>query len=68
MKQRSGRVEIALHTLHEQQGPTLLCRPALGGRAADFAELAPHWHGRVLAPDFIGHGASARPRGANDQW
>jgi pimeloyl-ACP methyl ester carboxylesterase len=62
---RSGRIEVALHTLRDAEGPTLLCLHALGGRAADFAELAPHWSGRVLALDFAGHGASARPRGAS---
>lgn len=64
-KLRSARIEVALHTLDDAPGPTLLCLHALGGRAADFAELAPHWRGRVLALDFAGHGASARPRGAS---
>jgi pimeloyl-ACP methyl ester carboxylesterase len=62
-KLRSARIEVALHTLRDAPGPTLLCLHALGGRASDFAELAPHWPGRVLALDFAGHGASARPRG-----
>lgn len=61
---RSARCEVALHTLREGDGPTLLCLHALRGRAADFAELAPQWPGRVLALDFAGHGASQRPRGA----
>jgi pimeloyl-ACP methyl ester carboxylesterase len=54
-----------MHALRDVPGPTLLCLHALGGRASDFAELAPHWPGRVLALDFAGHGASARPRGAS---
>jgi pimeloyl-ACP methyl ester carboxylesterase len=61
---RSGRIEVALHTLRDEPGPTLLCLHALRGRGADFAELAEAWPGRVLALDFAGHGDSDRPRGA----
>lgn len=61
----SGRSEIALHELRAGAGPTLLCLHALGGRGSDFAELAPHWSGRVLALDFVGHGASQHPRGGS---
>ncbi len=61
----SGRIEVALHELRADAGPTLLCLHALWGQAADFAELAPVWPGRVLALDFAGHGASQRPRGAS---
>jgi pimeloyl-ACP methyl ester carboxylesterase len=61
----SGRIEVVLHELRADAGPTLLCLHALRGQAADFAELAPAWPGRVLALDFAGHGASQRPRGAS---
>jgi len=65
MRLTSGRTEIALHELRADAGPTLLCLHALRGQAADFAELAPAWPGRVLALDFAGHGASGRPRGGS---
>jgi len=61
---RSGRIEVALHTLRDAPGPILLCLHALRGRGADFAELAGAWPGRMLALDFSGHGESDRPRGA----
>jgi pimeloyl-ACP methyl ester carboxylesterase len=62
---QSGRIEVALHELRAGVGPTLLCLHALRGQASDFAALASEWPGRVLALDFAGHGASARPRGAS---
>jgi pimeloyl-ACP methyl ester carboxylesterase len=65
MRLTSGRTEVALHELRADAGPTLLCLHALRGQAADFAELAPAWPGRVLALDFAGHGASGRPRGGS---
>jgi pimeloyl-ACP methyl ester carboxylesterase len=61
---KCGRHGLALESLREGPGPTLLCLHALRGRGADFAELAPVWPGRVLALDFSGHGASDRLRGA----
>ena len=59
----SGRCEIALHELRAGAGPTLLALHALGGSARDFAPLAAHWPGRVLALDLAGHGASDWARG-----
>jgi pimeloyl-ACP methyl ester carboxylesterase len=61
----SGRCEIALHELRAGTGPTLLALHALGGSARDFAALAAHWPGRVLALDFAGHGASDWTRGGS---
>ncbi len=61
----SGRGEVALHELRAGAGPTLLALHALGGSARDFAALAAHWPGRVLALDFAGHGASAWTRGGS---
>lgn len=56
-----GRISLALHELRDAPGPALLCLHALGGSAADFADVA--WPGRVFALDFTGHGASDRLRG-----
>jgi pimeloyl-ACP methyl ester carboxylesterase len=61
----SGRSEVALHELRAGSGPTLLALHALGGAAQDFAALAAHWPGRVLALDLPGHGASAWTRGGS---
>jgi pimeloyl-ACP methyl ester carboxylesterase len=56
-----GRVSLALHELRAAPGPPLLCLHAVGGSAADFADVV--WPGRVFALDFTGHGASDRLRG-----
>jgi pimeloyl-ACP methyl ester carboxylesterase len=61
----SGRSEIALHELSKGPGPTLLALHALGASAQDFAALAAHWDGRVLALDLPGHGASPWARGGS---
>jgi pimeloyl-ACP methyl ester carboxylesterase len=61
----SGRSEVALHELRGGSGPALLALHALGGAAQDFAALAEHWPGRVLALDFAGHGASSWTRGGS---
>jgi pimeloyl-ACP methyl ester carboxylesterase len=56
-----AHASIALHELAAGPGPTLLCLHGAGGSAQDFAGL--DWSGRVLAIDFVGHGASARLSG-----
>jgi pimeloyl-ACP methyl ester carboxylesterase len=56
-----SRGSVALHELASGSGPTLLCLHAVGGSSADFRDVA--WPGRVLALDFVGHGASSRLRG-----
>jgi pimeloyl-ACP methyl ester carboxylesterase len=61
----SGRSEVALHELRAGTGPTLLALHALGGSSRDFAALAAHWPGRVLALDLAGHGDSAWNRGGS---
>jgi pimeloyl-ACP methyl ester carboxylesterase len=61
----SGRYELALHELRAGTGPPLLALHALGGSQRDFAALATHWPGRVLALDFAGHGDSDWPRGGS---
>jgi pimeloyl-ACP methyl ester carboxylesterase len=61
----SGRCEVALHELRAGGGPTLLALHALGGAAGDFAPLAAHWPGRVLALDLAGHGDSDWTRGGS---
>lgn len=63
MSIRHGRVSLALHTLREAAGPTLLCLHAVGGLARDFRETASLWPGPVFALDFAGHGASQPLRG-----
>jgi pimeloyl-ACP methyl ester carboxylesterase len=55
-----SRGKVALHELASGPGPTLLCLHAVGGSATDFRGIA--WPGRVLALDFVGHGASSRLR------
>jgi pimeloyl-ACP methyl ester carboxylesterase len=60
---RHGRVALALHSLREGTGPTLLCLHAVGGSARDFAEAALLWPGPVFALDFSGHGGSGPLRG-----
>jgi len=55
---RSGRSEVALHTLSEREGPKLLALHELQGCAQDFVGIAEAWPGSVYALDFSGHGAS----------
>ncbi len=59
-----NRVKLALHTLRESDGPTLLHLHALGERSP--ASVPPdlvEWPGRIMALDFTGHGASTIPGG-----
>lgn len=60
-----GRAELALHRLRDDGGPTLLLLHGLGERSPDVvpAPVSQHWRGSVSALDFLGHGASSRPRG-----
>lgn len=59
-----NQVKLALHTLREGDGPSLLLLHALGEHspAAVPPEFA-QWPGRVFALDFTGHGASTVPGG-----
>lgn len=59
-----NRIKLALHTLRDGDGPTLLHLHALGERspAAVPADLEA-WPGRIMALDFTGHGASTIPGG-----
>jgi pimeloyl-ACP methyl ester carboxylesterase len=63
---RHGAVTLALHALGDDGGaPPLLLLHALGGRGADWRDVAGVWPGPVYALDFSGHGASGwRPGGA----
>jgi len=60
-----GRSELALHRLTTGEGPQLLLLHGLAERSpAHVPEpVAEHWPGPVAALDFLGHGASSRPRG-----
>lgn len=61
---RRDRMELALHTLQEADGPALLLLHGLGERSPSElpAELAA-WPGKVVALDFTGHGESGIPKG-----
>lgn len=59
-----NRVKLALHTLREGDGPTLLHLHALGERSpASVPWDLEAWPGRIMALDFTGHGASTIPGG-----
>lgn len=61
---RHNRVELALHTLREADGPKLLLLHGLGERSpAEVPLWASTWTGGVWALDFTGHGASTVPNG-----
>lgn len=59
-----NRVQLALHTLRDGEGPALLHLHALGERSpAEVPEDLVAWPGPVFALDFTGHGASTVPGG-----
>lgn len=59
-----NRIELALHTLREAEGRTLLLLHGLGESSpAEVPAYAADWPGRVVALDFTGHGASTLPSG-----
>lgn len=60
----SGRYQVALHTLKDGEGPTLLGLHGVGGSHRDIAPLAAVWPGAVYALDLAGHGASDRLLGS----
>lgn len=68
---RSGRIQIALHTLVDRPGPCLLGVHELGGSHRDFETFAERWPGAVHALDLSGHGASDRLKGraySSEDW
>lgn len=59
-----GRIELALHTLREGAGPSLLLLHALAEHSpAQVPEDVAAWPGSVHALDFTGHGRSTVPVG-----
>ncbi|HVE95187.1 MAG TPA: alpha/beta hydrolase [Acidimicrobiales bacterium] len=64
---RLGRADLALHRLSDSDsaGRPLLLLHGLGERSPEVVPptVAEHWHGDVFSLDFLGHGASSRPRG-----
>lgn len=59
-----NRVRLALHTLREGDGRTLLLLHGLGERSPDrVPRFAEQWPGPVVALDFTGHGDSTLPVG-----
>lgn len=57
-------VELALHTLRDGPGPSLLLLHGLGERSpAEVPDEAQAWPGSVHALDFTGHGESSIPDG-----
>lgn len=59
-----NRVELALHTLRDAPGRTLLLLHGLGESSpTEVPGYAEGWPGRIVALDFTGHGASTLPSG-----
>lgn len=61
---RSGKLELALHTLRAGDGRALLLLHGLGERSpGELPDFAASWPGSVHALDFTGHGDSETPTG-----
>jgi pimeloyl-ACP methyl ester carboxylesterase len=59
-----NRVDLALHTLRQSDGPNLLLLHGLGEASpAEVPPFAHDWPGAVHALDFTGHGQSTLPLG-----
>jgi pimeloyl-ACP methyl ester carboxylesterase len=59
-----NRVELALHSLREGAGTTLMLLHGLGERSPErVPDAVAAWPGPVTALDFTGHGASTLPIG-----
>lgn len=59
-----NRVQLALHTIRDADGPALLLLHGLGESApTEVPEFAAEWAGSIHALDFTGHGASTLPVG-----
>jgi pimeloyl-ACP methyl ester carboxylesterase len=59
-----NRIQLALHTLREGEGRTLLLLHGLGEASpVEVPQYAAGWPGGVAALDFTGHGASTLPSG-----
>jgi pimeloyl-ACP methyl ester carboxylesterase len=60
---RHNKVDLALHTLQERDGPHLLLLHGLGERSPREVPSHVDWPGSVHALDFTGHGDSSVPLG-----
>jgi len=61
---RHAKIELALHTLRDAEGPTLLLLHALGEHAPTrLPSVFGSWPGAIRALDFTGHGRSDIPQG-----
>jgi len=59
-----GRIQLALHTLRDHQGPTLLLLHGLGEHSPSTVPVEyASWPGAIYALDFTGHGQSTVPKG-----
>ena len=61
---RHAKIELALHTLRDTEGPALLLLHALGEHSpTTLPAVFGSWPGAIHALDFTGHGRSGIPRG-----